>query len=98
MQAPKLTGILLQQQLNFFGQLARRAAMCPARQLVLVDDGLTIKDDALKRKKGRPRQTWTPEIDRLALQITVSSHRLEETIVNEQAWKASTHSCRRAVG
>ena len=94
LQAPKLTDILLQQQLNFFGHIARRAATCPIRQLVFADGGLTIKDEALKRKRGRPRQTWATEIYRVALEMTGSVQCLEEAILNKSAWKAATRSRR----
>ena len=95
MQAPKLTNLLLQQQLNFFGQLARRSDSCPVRQLVFASGGLTLKDETLKRKQGRPKQTWASEIYRIASQMSGSQRQLESTIANEQAWKEAVRShCR----
>ena len=65
------------------------------RQLVFAGGGVGLKDEDLKRRRGRPRQTWAGEIHRIALQMSGSLGQLESAIANEKAWKEAVRShCR----
>ena len=97
LQAPKLSELLLQQQLNFFGRVARRSSLCPVRRLIFANDGLTLQDAASKRIRGRPRQTWPSEIFRRGVAMAGPIAAFESLIVNEQAWKEAVRlHCRSA--
>ena len=61
MQAPKLSALLLEQQLLFLGKLARRPVFCPVRQFAFEPD-LSMKSPDIIRRRGRPRAEWTIEI------------------------------------
>ena len=60
MGARSLSKLLLEQQLGYLGTLARRPPECPARSGIF-DAGLILKAD-FKRRVGRPRMEWAPEL------------------------------------
>ena len=63
--ARTLTSMLLEQQLSFFGKLARRPMHCPVRQLVFEPD-LSMKMVTFDRRRGRPKLEWSHELHKIA--------------------------------
>ena len=59
--ASSLSSLLLEQQLHFFGKLARRPPSCPVRQLVFGPE-LAQGPPDFEHRRGRPRLEWTSEV------------------------------------
>ena len=86
LQAEKLTTLLLEQQLGFFGKLARRPGSCPVRQLVFESD-LSTKLQTFERRRGRPRSEWCSVMHRTAGNMFESASDFRACVVDATAWR-----------
>ena len=95
MQAPKLSALLLEQQLIYFGSLAQRPVMCPVRQLVFEDD-LTMAKTQFDRRVGRPRTEWKKEIFKVIDRAFASANEFRVCIANPLNWRKRVRAFCRA--
>ena len=84
--ATRLTALLLEQQLGFFGKLARRPASCPVRQLVFEAD-LGMKLPTFERRRGRPRSEWCSIRHNFAWEMFESVSEFRACVVDATAWR-----------
>ena len=84
--ARTLSSMLLGQQLDFFGKLARRSPSCPVRQLIFEPD-LTKKETTHDRRRGRPRLQWSNEMHRIAREMFDSENDVHACVVNAASWR-----------
>ena len=93
--APKLSRILLERQLGFFGTLARRQDTCPVRNFVFGPQ-LARKSVDYKRRRGRPNLEWVSEMFKVVDHIFVNRESFHACILNKQAWRSTVRDyCRR---
>ena len=93
--AVKLSAMLLEQQLHFFGKLARRPADCPVRQLVF-DGGFAQKVPRYARRRGRPKLEWVQEIFKVVYNICPNQDVFSAHVSNEASWRELIRKhCRR---
>ena len=93
--APKLSRILLEQQLGFLGTLARRPDTCPVRKFVFGPQ-LSRKPVEYKRRQGRPNIECVAEIFKVVDQLFTSTEMFHACILNKQAWRNTIRVlCRR---
>ena len=81
-----LSQLLLEQQLHFFGKLARRPQSCPVRQLVF-DNGLAQRRPQYKRRRGRPKLEWSNELFRVVGEMFGSEEIFAEHVLNATSWR-----------
>ena len=86
LNAPKLSSLLLEQQLGFFGVLARRPVLCPVRQFVFEHD-LSMARPGLKRRPGRPRAEWTNEMFKVVHHLFASEAAFRACVMNPPEWR-----------
>ena len=86
LDASTLTSMLLEQQLCFFGKLARRPASCPVRQLVFEPD-LSIKILTVNRRRGRPRLEWGSEMHKVAGEMFESVADFRACVADAATWR-----------
>ena len=84
--APKLSTILLERQLGYFGDLARRPHSCPVRKMVFKED-LSMQSLDVKRRPGRPKFEWTKEVFRLISCMFASENEFRDCIVVPLEWR-----------
>ena len=90
-----LSQLLLEQQLNFFGKLARWPPSCPVRQLVF-DDGLAQRLVQYQRRRGRPKLEWANEIFKVVKAMFPSQELFVESVLCETSWRDCIRKhCRR---
>jgi len=90
-----LSQLLLEQQLNFFGKLARRPPLCPVRQLVF-NNGLAQAPRQYERRRGRPKLEWANEIFRIVSEMFPSQDIFAECVLNATSWREAIRKhCRR---
>jgi len=85
--APKLHLMLLEQQLTYFGTLARRSESCPVRSLVFGRD-FSQKPLDFERRRGRPNLEWTSEMFKVVNAMFGSQAALCTCISNGTTWRA----------
>ena len=91
----RLSQLLLEQQLNFFGKLARRPPPCPVRQLIF-DNGLAQRPVPYQRRRGRPKLEWANEIFKVVSEMFSSADIFAECVLNATSWRdAIRKHCRR---
>ena len=95
LQAPSLSALLLEQQLLFFGKLARRPPECPVRQLVFELD-LAIKSSGLTRRRGRPNLEWKHELLKVVVRALPSAEGFDTCVAHKLRWRDSMSSFCRA--
>ena len=94
-EAPKLSRILLEQQLGFLGTLARRPDTCPVQKFVFGPQ-LSRKPVEYKRRQGRPNIEWVAEVFKVVDQLFTSTEMFHGCILNKQAWRNTIRVfCRR---
>ena len=86
MDATKLSSMLLERQLGYFGTLARRPLSCPVWRLVFKED-LSLQALDVPRRRGRPKPEWAHELFKLAGEMFCSHEALCACIANEKAWR-----------
>ena len=92
--ATRLTSLMLEQQLAYFGKLARRPTSCPVRSLVFQPD-LATTMATFSRRRGRPRFEWASEMHKRALEMFESVNAFHACVSDERAWRAHIRtSCR----
>ena len=92
--ATPLSRILLEQQLGYFGRLARRPATCPARQLVFNQD-LGLKAPDFERRRGRPNAEWASHVYKIAQSIFETEETFYACLIDGKAWREAIRShCR----
>ena len=89
--APRLTALLLEQQLLFFGKLARRPPECLVRQLVF-ELNLGIKSSDLVRRRGRPNLEWKTELFRIVEEMFPSELAFRTSVAEEHRWRQNMRS------
>ena len=86
-RAKKLSTTLLEKQLLYLGQTARLPAHSPMRKAIFDGATLELRRPSGTRRRGRPRQTWTAEVFKRALEFTGDRSALETLLLDESAWK-----------
>ena len=84
-----------EQQLIFFGKVARCPPECPVRQLVFERD-LSKKTFGLERRRGRPNLEWNAELFKIVEGIFPSVGEFRATVANESDWRRYVRSSCRA--
>ena len=79
--------MLLEQQLNFFGKLARRPMHCPVRRLVFEPD-LSMKMPTFDRRRGRPKLEWSHKLHKIADEMFESAANFRACVADATAWRA----------
>ena len=96
--ALKLSDMIREQQLNFFGKLARRSDDCPVRQLVFNHD-LSMKAFDVKRRQGQPVFEWAKELFKVVNGMFASLSDFRACIADRARWHACIrHLCRNNPG
>jgi len=95
LDATPLSRLLLEQQLGYFGKLARRPATCPARQLVF-DEDLSLKSADSVKRRGRPRLEWASEVYKTARSLFENETTFHECILDSAAWRIAIREYCRA--
>ena len=94
--APRLSAILLERQLGYFGALARRAPSCQVRKLVFKED-LSIQPLDLPRRRGRPKLEWTRELFNVVARIFETHADFCQCVANATDWRSRVRLFSRAV-
>ena len=84
--SPPLSKILLQRQLLLFGRIARLPSTSVVRNSVFANDRLDVHN-MYARRRGRPRNTWSGEVAKIAYQIA-NARDLSNLVAIESTWKA----------
>ena len=93
--APTLSAMLLQQQLNYFGKLARRPHSCKIRSMVFKED-LSMQVLEAPRRRGRPRLEWTNEIFKVVGKMFESHASFSACVSNAMQWRSCIRTFSRA--
>ena len=93
--ATRLTTMLLEQQLGFFGKLARRPTGCPVRRLVFESD-LSRKVPSFDRRRGRPNLEWCSIMHNFAGEMFESVRDFRACVVDAAAWRTHVRQYCRA--
>ena len=89
MRAPTLSSMVLEQQLGYFGKLARRPSSCGVRGIIFQDD-LSLKTFSVARRRGRPRLEWGNELFKVVRPWFETHTDYCACISNEKAWRTQT--------
>jgi hypothetical protein len=86
-----LTNMLLQQQLLYFGTLAKRPDGDPVRECVLVDGSIAPRPLCEIRRRGRPRLEWAVEVHKHGVKVASGCSNLSEMMdrstISSSTWK-----------
>ena len=82
---PPLSKTLLQRQLLLFGRIARMPNESVVRDSIFEQNGVAIKTDS-RRRQGRPRNTWSHEVTKVAHQISHDTN-LHSLVTNKLSWQ-----------
>ena len=83
--APKLSDLLLEQQLLVFGKIFRKPNTDTLRKAVFEEDSDVLKLHTKRRGRGRPKLAWSVEVRKMAQLVTTESLRV--VLGNEVHWK-----------
>ena len=84
LSANKLSLLLLEQQLLYFGKIARSADNSIIRRMIFKENSLEPSKNHILRRRGRPRLSWISEVHGHALAVTSRlGCNLEDIIFNE---------------
>lgn len=92
--APKLSYLLLEQQLLVFGKIPRRPPDDVLRKAVFEDNSDVLHLYRKHRRRGRLKLSWAVEVRKVAIQI--SPAHLETELLQESSWKKSVRKFCRA--
>ena len=81
-----LSKILLQRQLELFGNIARLPNDHILRKITFEENSLQ-PISCRNRRRGRPRSTWTEEIAKIASSLFHDEGRLWHSVMNPDSWK-----------
>ena len=93
--APKLSALLLERQLGYFGTLARRPTTCQVRRLVFNEDYSRALEDGTRRR-GRPKLQWSNELFRITGHMFSNHADFIACITRKDAWRKRIHELTRA--
>ena len=82
-----LTVLLQKQQLLLYGKVARQSDDNPMRAATFDGGSLRPAVDVYVRRVGRPRAAWATEVGKLAMRAAGGMRKLDESIVNDIAWR-----------
>ena len=82
----KLSLLLLEQQLRYFGKIARLPDDNPLRQITFQPSSLMIAIQHGSRRRGRPRTTWIEEVNKHAILAAGSRDHLYQYILDTTCW------------
>ena len=82
-----LSMTLLEQQLLYYGNIARKPPDDVVRSVVFEPGSLNLNRLPGKRRKGRPRNTWINKIHGTAIEIAGTARNLEVLVSCEHAWR-----------
>ena len=80
-----LSSVLLRRQLLMFGKIARLPAESAIRQLIF-EDGTCIPKVLTNRKRGRPRQEWAVELQKIIEKMEPIAADREIYLMNRETW------------
>ena len=78
----KLSHTLLHHQLKLLGKIARQDDSNILRRIVFEDGSIDLRPLSSKRRRGRPRKAWAPELYAIAKRIAVTSQNLKNLWAN----------------
>ena len=87
---PPLSRVLLQRQLLLFGRIARMSNESVVRDSIFEHNNVAIKSN-IHRKRGRPRNTWSNEVAKVAHEVAHDTD-LHEAVKNQMSWHKSVKS------
>ena len=87
---PPLSRVLLQRQLLLFGRIAHMANESVMADSIFEHNNVTIKSH-VHRKRGRPRNTWSNEVTKVANKVAHDTD-LHEATQNQMSWHKSVKS------
>ncbi len=85
--ACKLSNLLLEQQLLYFGKIARMPNDAPIRQLIFENDSIRLKRNLGRRRRGRPRLSWSHEVYRHLGLAVGDINDIQYCIYNIEEWR-----------
>ena len=89
--APALSHTLLQCQLKFLGKIASQGDNSILRTLVFKDSCFELRPLRGRRRRGRPRNAWAPELFAIAKRIATTSSTLDtlwaNSVTTRESWK-----------
>ena len=83
--APKLSNLLLEQQLLVFGKIYRKPSEDILRRAVFEEESDMLKVYNKKRRKGRPKLAWAVQVRKIAMLVCAND--LGTTMGNAIKWK-----------
>ena len=83
--APKLSCLLLEQQLLVFGKIFRKPSDDVLRSVVFEEESDILKLSTKKRRKGRPKLAWATQVRKVAMMV--STDNLIISLGDEVCWK-----------
>ena len=85
----KLSSLLLEQQLVYFGKVARSSDTSVIRGLVFQPHSYELSQQQIHRRRGRPRLTWSNEVYKHAVSVSqLADANLENIIEDALLWKS----------
>ena len=95
MGVPSLSTTLLERQLNYFGNIYRKANEHICRKLIFKNSSSQLIDAPVLRRRGRPRAQWGAELRKICLNILGNEMMLEQCLQNKEKWKTEVRKfCR----
>ena len=85
-RAPKLSILLVEQQLGFLGTIAHCPAECPVRGLVF-DEHLCFREADFKRRRGRPRLEWAKLLQAHVRNMCPNDETLRQRVSDRAGWR-----------
>eukprot|EP00973_Karenia_brevis_P030533 4211103-Karenia_brevis.AAC.1 len=81
-----ISNLILEQQLLYFGKLARDFESVP-RKMVFQSHSYDLVEFGSKRKRGRPRLQWHEEVYKHAVKLNGNSSNFANIVMNESMWR-----------
>ena len=85
--AKPLSATLLEQQLLYYGDIARKPADNVLRKILFQPQSLHLHRPPGRRRRGRPRDNWANKVHGAVLEIAGSVENLGAFVYNKHAWR-----------
>lgn len=81
-----LSVTLLEQQLQYYGDILRKPSGDVIWVFVFQQDGLKLNQPPGRRRKGHPRDTWTNKAHSIAITLAATEQNLKALAGTEHTW------------